>query len=136
VRPAFSVYAARSNNRSLRTQEILHYDPDVACLQEVDKIEHHGPILEEAGYSYKYTTGYPTKLHGLCVIWKRDLLELVGEKIVKLDDASFDLAVEESSSPRTGCSRATRNIGLLTALRFRGQQSEEGTQGVILVTRE
>ena len=43
---------------------------------------------------------------------------------VKLDDTEYEKG-------RTGCSRATRNIGLLVALRFGGQED-----GVIVVTRE
>ena len=108
----------------------MHYDPDVACLQEVDKFEeHHRPNLAAAGYDTLYTTGYSAKLHGLCIAWKRSLLEQVGDRCVKLDEA-------EVEPGRTACSRVTRNIGLLAALQWRDSDKiANAPKGIIVVTR-
>lgn len=109
---------------------ILHYNPDVACLQEVDKFEeHHRPNLAAAGYDTLYTTGYSAKLHGLCIAWKHSLLEQVGDRCVKLDDA-------EVEPGRTACSRVTRNIGLFGALKWRDSDKvADSPKGIIVVTR-
>ncbi|KAL7004835.1 RNA exonuclease ngl2 [Cystobasidiomycetes sp. EMM_F5] len=109
-------------------KEFLHYAPDIACLQEVDKIEHHGPIFQKAGYAYKYTTVYDSKKHGLCILWKKSAFEYIGERIVRLDDAEIGRR-GRTESKRTACSRVTRNAGLLVALK-----STAGHSGVILCT--
>lgn len=100
-----------------------HYQPDVACLQEVDKWdEAHSAHVSSAGYDTAYTTGYSAKLHGLCIAWKRNQYAEVSRRCVKLDDAEYE-------EGRTGCSRATRNIGLLVALKSKTTDS-----GIIVVT--
>jgi len=106
------------------SQVLPYYSPSVACLQEVDKWdEAHAEELSKAGYDTAYTTGYPAKLHGLCIAWKREQYEEVKRRCIKLDDAQYEPG-------RTGCSRATRNIGLLVALRFKDRED-----GIIVVTQ-
>lgn len=107
---------------------IPHYQPDVACLQEVDKWEEaHASHLSEAGYDTVYTTGYSAKLHGLCIAWKRQQYAELARKCVRLDDALYE-------EGRTGCSRRTRNIGMLVALR--SKDSDAQGEGIIVVTRK
>lgn len=82
-------------------------------LQEVDRLDDHGPILERAGYDIHHVIGgYEDegKQHGLAIIWKRLLFRKVSDASVRLDELEF--------KGRTGLSRATRNIGLLCALEF------------------
>jgi RNA exonuclease NGL2 len=128
-----------------RTQEFLHYAPTIACLQEVDRLDHHEPVFRKAGYDFVWQKGYAAKLHGLCIAWKEDVFEKAAEKLVKLDDATFDprpeaqgnIETQEASiSKRTACSRATRNTGLFVALRWRDKRTEGKPQGIIIVTRK
>jgi RNA exonuclease NGL2 len=120
----------------------LHYSPTVACLQEVDRIEYHGPILRDAGYDFAYQKGYSAKLHGLCIAWKADIFDKAAEKFVKLDDATFergeDISSDDSTrlSKRTGCSRVTRNLGLFVALKFKQDRSTSQPEGIIFTTRK
>ncbi|KEI36551.1 uncharacterized protein L969DRAFT_90915 [Mixia osmundae IAM 14324] len=126
------------------TRQILVYDPEIACLQEVDRVDHHGPILAQAGYDMSYHIGYSKKVHGLMIAWKRDRYRLctafhgarleeakaeeapepgrqalqAGELLVKLDDAG------------PGLSHVTRNIGLAVGL----ERIDEPAQGCIIVT--
>lgn len=125
-----------------RSQEFLHYSPTVACLQEVDRIEHHGPNFRDAGYDFAYQKGYQAKLHGLCIAWKANVFNKAAEKLVKLDDATFD-SVENGTqslgsvrSRRTGCSRVTRNLGLFVALRFKQERQAGQPAGIIFATRK
>lgn len=113
-------------------KEFLYYKPDVACLQEVDKVDVHGPILQNAGYDFFHTTGYAAKLHGLCIVWRKNAFDMIQHRTVKLDSAPLG-----SSPAKTGCSRVTRNIGLFVALKYReGTHPDGSPDGIILVTRE
>ena len=38
-------------------REIVHYDPDIACLQEMDRLEVHNRVFSAAGYSTHSFTG-------------------------------------------------------------------------------
>lgn len=116
----------------------------MACLQEVDKLEHYEPIFKKAGYDLTWQKGYSAKLHGLCIAWKKDRFSKVAEKVVKLDEATFDPLPStsgqengnvEPEKPRTACSRITRNLGLFVALEAK-QGTSNSAQGIILVTRE
>jgi RNA exonuclease NGL2 len=87
----------------------------------------HGPILEQASYSYTYGIGYSNKLHGLLIAWKRKRFEKVDERLVQLDSLEFGQGSDGRA--RTGLSRVTRNVGLMVALR-----SRDGPGGVIVAT--
>ena len=65
--------------------EVLHYDPDIACLQEVDKLEVHLPVLSKTHSCTSYV-GYPTKSHGLLIAHKNSVFEKVGERGLRLDE--------------------------------------------------
>lgn len=125
-----------------RSQEFLHYLPTVACLQEVDRLEYHGPIFRDAGYDSAYQKGYAAKLHGLCIAWKADIFEKAAKKFVKLDDATFETREETLSnestrvSKRTACSRVTRNLGLFVALKFKQARENSQPAGIIVTTRK
>ncbi|MBW0462938.1 hypothetical protein O181_002653 [Austropuccinia psidii MF-1] len=95
------------------TREILHYDPDVICLQEVDRLPDHGPVLNKAGFDYTHVIGgyeEDGKQHGLLIGWKRDLLNLSRKDVIRLDEQQFQ--------SRHGLSRVTRNVALNCALAF------------------
>lgn len=144
VIPVFPSSLIRHLCSIARSQEFLHYSPTVACLQEVDRIDHHGPVFRDAGYDFAYQKGYSAKLHGLCIAWKASTFDKAAEKFVKLDDAIFEPMAPSSSSvasaelsqpmKRTGCSRVTRNLGLFVALKFKGDRQGRPA-GIIFTTR-
>lgn len=111
-------------------------------MQEVDRLEHHGPNLRDAGYDFAYQKGYQAKLHGLCIAWKAEVFDKAAEKMVKLDDATFESKEigatngESGQRRRTACSRVTRNLGLFVALRFKQERKAGRPAGIIFVTRE
>ncbi len=73
-------------------QEMLHYSPDIACLQEVDRLSEHLPSLT-LKYNYSNFVGYPNKSHGLLIAHKASVFDKVGEKGLRLDE--LPLRVEE-----------------------------------------
>lgn len=120
--------------------ELLGHGFDVACLQEVDRVETHTATLSKAGYSHLYAKGYAQKQHGLMLAWrsssrrqgaKPPLFEEkpAASRIVYLDD-------EEVAPGRTGCSRVTRNIGIVAALPFVKEDAQPAADpgGIILAT--
>ncbi|ORY69278.1 Endonuclease/exonuclease/phosphatase [Leucosporidium creatinivorum] len=78
-------------------REVLHYAPDVVCLQEVDRLEDHLPVL---GQTHGHTSyiGYPNKAHGLLIAHKKDVFEKVGERGLRLDELPIDDSAVPSSS--------------------------------------
>ncbi|GAA5858788.1 hypothetical protein JCM8547_004988 [Rhodosporidiobolus lusitaniae] len=66
-------------------QEVTYYDPDIACLQEVDRLSDHLPLLTLT-HDYTSFIGYPNKKHGLLIATKRSVFSKVGEKGIRLDD--------------------------------------------------
>ncbi|KAG8907569.1 hypothetical protein FRB99_003493 [Tulasnella sp. 403] len=132
-----------SQRDAMLTGEILAYDPDIACLQEVDRLDKHLPILHAAGYDHTYATG-PKKLHGCMIIYKAQIFEKVAERIVHYDDVDVNqfldtkqTASEEPSTSvddgqsrkRIASTRVTRNIALIVAL-----ARKDGSPGCIVAT--
>lgn len=96
------------------TREIVDYNPDVVCLQEVDRLSDHGPILSRAGYAYTHVIGgyeQDGKQHGLLIGWKQDVFCLVQQQLIRLDEQHF--------KSRQGLSRVTRNVALVGGLAFK-----------------
>ncbi|OAV89432.1 hypothetical protein PTTG_05986 [Puccinia triticina 1-1 BBBD Race 1] len=96
------------------TQEIVDYNPDVVCLQEVDRLEDHKAVLSAAGYEVLHVIGgyeEEGKQHGLLIGWKDDLLNLIDQKVIRFDEQEF--------KSRVGLSRATRNVALIAGLAFK-----------------
>ncbi|KAH9816218.1 hypothetical protein DFH28DRAFT_1081998 [Melampsora americana] len=94
--------------KKIITDEILHDDPDIICLQEVDRLSDHDPILTKSGYDFSNMIGgYEAegKQDGLLIGWKTHRFE----RIIKLNEETF--------RNRIGLSRLTRKIGLICASR-------------------
>ncbi|KAI9608591.1 hypothetical protein H4Q26_004774 [Puccinia striiformis f. sp. tritici PST-130] len=75
------------------TREIVDYNPDVVCLQEVDRLEDHEKVLSGAGYELVHVIGgyeEEGKQHGLLIGWKRDLFQLVDQKVIRFDEQEFN----------------------------------------------
>lgn len=115
-------------------REVVYYSPDVACMQEVDRLSDHAPELEKAGYALKWENGYPDKLHGLLIAWKSSMFKKVGEHYALIDDLAFssepDRPDGQKGHRRTGLTRVTRNVGLCLALAF----ADDPSKGVIVAT--
>lgn len=118
----------RWSQRSSQFSQLLHYDPSLVALQEVDRLDDHTKFLQHGGWQWIYEKGYKAKQHGLLLAWKESQFEKVKSDWVKLDELSID------GTSRTGLSRKTRNIGLCAALRKKSASSDD-EQGVILATQ-
>lgn len=115
--------------------EMVSHDWDIATFQEVDKIEIHGPSINQSERRYSYNKGYNSKQHGLIISWrvsspKSDRLtfqeEAVGSKTIYLDQE----CVDSHSGKRRALSRVTRNVALFVALAY----SNDITKGIIVAT--
>ncbi|CAG8482802.1 3593_t:CDS:2 [Dentiscutata heterogama] len=86
-------------------KEILHYEPDVSCFQEMDHsnyVDTFKPEFENAGYETCFSG--IGKTHGCCIIWKRS-------KFTKLSDFTIEF-------DRFGLPTMTTNcIGLIVSLK-------------------
>ncbi|WFC98151.1 hypothetical protein MYAM1_000875 [Malassezia yamatoensis] len=72
--------------------ELLAYDWDIGCFQEVDCIEEHGAVLRDHGYNFIYECGYDNKRHGLLIAWRSKSSSLtfgdpIHRRTVHYDDA-------------------------------------------------
>ncbi|GAA6059364.1 hypothetical protein JCM10212_003262 [Sporobolomyces blumeae] len=78
-------------------QEVLYYAPDIACLQEVDRLSDHLPHLTRT-HSYTSFIGYRNKPHGLLIAHKNSVFSKVGERGLRLDEQPLDDAEPEMPS--------------------------------------
>jgi len=92
-------------------QEMLYYQPDIACLQEVDRLSEHLPSLT-LKYNYSHFVGYPNKSHGLVIAHKASVFDKVGKKGLRLDELAVHAA--EEGDPAAGVV-ATDGPGLANA---------------------
>ncbi|KAM0748963.1 Endonuclease/exonuclease/phosphatase [Meredithblackwellia eburnea MCA 4105] len=89
-------------------QEVMHYSPDIACLQEVDRLEDHLPVLNPT-YSTTSYIGYPNKAHGLLIAHKESVFEKVGERGLRLDELPLFYVEGESQEPTLAPSTSEEN---------------------------
>jgi RNA exonuclease NGL2 len=107
--------------------EILSHAADIACLQEVDRLEKLIPVLEGAGYSHTYAAG-PRKKHGCLIAYSKDRFTKIDERVVCYDDE--EIRTDGDDKARRGCSFRTKNIGLMLALK----RNETDMKGLIVAT--
>ncbi|GAA5895854.1 hypothetical protein JCM5296_006684 [Sporobolomyces johnsonii] len=79
-------------------QEVLYYAPDIACLQEVDRLSDHLPSLTLT-HSYTSFVGYRNKAHGLLIAHANKTFEKVGERGLRLDELPIDDTDPVSTAP-------------------------------------
>ncbi|GAA5837274.1 hypothetical protein JCM9279_005638 [Rhodotorula babjevae] len=79
-------------------EQVLYYDPDIACLQEVDRLSEHLPSLT-LSYGYTSFVGYRNKSHGLLIAHKSSVFNKVGERGIRLDDLALDDSALELQDP-------------------------------------
>ncbi|GAA5981220.1 hypothetical protein JCM10908_004027 [Rhodotorula pacifica] len=70
-------------------QQVLYLNPDLACLQEVDRLSEHLPSLT-LSHGYTSYVGYRQKSHGLLIAHKSSVFDKVGERGIRLDDLPLD----------------------------------------------
>ncbi|GAA5871919.1 hypothetical protein JCM3774_000728 [Rhodotorula dairenensis] len=97
-------------------QQVLYLSPDIACLQEVDRLSEHLPSLT-LSYGYTSYVGYRQKSHGLLIAHKSSVFDKVGERGIRLDDLPLDETepllqtaasdAQESASSAPGSGTAT-----------------------------
>ncbi|CAN4088868.1 unnamed protein product [Withania somnifera] len=99
-------YLDWDHRRRVICEELLGLNPDIICLQEVDKYYDLLNILEQAGYlgSYKRRTG--GSVDGCAMFWKADKFQLLeGESIefrqYGLRDNVAQLSVFEMREPQS-----------------------------------
>ena len=114
--------------------EIMTYNADILCLQEVDRLEELLPAVSSR-YAHIYATGRK-KAHGCMMLFRKDLLEQFTHRIVYYDEEDARQGSPEvmgdaaSQIWRRGLSRVTKNIALIAAIRRR----DESGAGYILAT--
>ncbi|MCO5588307.1 hypothetical protein L7F22_042262 [Adiantum nelumboides] len=127
------------------TSEMISHNWDLGAFQEVDRIDVHGPNLQQSGRNYVYAKGYNDKQHGLMIAWRTKeqniesdsaifQQEPVASKVIFFDRESVDTDSDtQKDGKRLALSRVTRNIALFVALRFK-DQSRKGPKGIIIST--
>jgi RNA exonuclease NGL2 len=97
------------------TNEFMHYQPTIACMQEVD-LEQYSPyfvpLFESLGYDHAFLVG-KKKRHGILIAWKRGRFELTDRR-----DIHFGLL----SASGIGPCMYTGNVGLALGLKNVGGQ--------------
>ncbi|KIJ45631.1 hypothetical protein M422DRAFT_82422, partial [Sphaerobolus stellatus SS14] len=101
--------------------EILSRNPDILCLQEVDRLEKLIPQLEASSYKTLYACG-PGKRHGCMIAYRDALFDLAEHTSIEYDV----LTLRESGTEvqRIASSRRTKNIGLIAALSSKSNSHE------------
>ncbi|GAA5997232.1 uncharacterized protein JCM10292_000115 [Rhodotorula paludigena] len=70
-------------------EQVLYYSPDIAVLQEVDRLSEHLPSLTLT-HGYTSYVGYRNKSHGLLIAHENSVFTKVGERGIRLDDLALD----------------------------------------------
>lgn len=101
--------------------EITSFKTDILCLQECDRLEAFLPYLPTLEAT---SAKGPGKKHGLVILHARENFDKVGERVLRLDEAEIRDEKEEGGEPRwrRAGSRETRNIGLMVALKRKGDE--------------
>ncbi|KAH9950500.1 Endonuclease/exonuclease/phosphatase [Amylocystis lapponica] len=118
----------KANQREKMTiSEMMWYNAEICCMQEVDRLDKLLPVLEKAGYGWVYASG-PRKKHGCLIAYAKGLYEPVRERVIRYDEQ--DVREEGPEKARRGSSFWTKNIASLVALRRLGSDNE----GLIVAT--
>ncbi|KDQ12961.1 hypothetical protein BOTBODRAFT_34103 [Botryobasidium botryosum FD-172 SS1] len=108
----------RSQREPMIPREIFTYDPDIACLQEVDGLDKLLPAVHGAGYGHTYASGRG-KRHGCMILHRESLFTKLNEKTIYYDEEEVRNAPsgddEAAQRRRRGLSMRTKNIGLCVA---------------------
>ncbi|OZJ04466.1 hypothetical protein BZG36_02801 [Bifiguratus adelaidae] len=109
--------------------EIIAYDADIACLQELDHVEDfYGQEFAKVGYEVELAK-HESKKHGLAILYKPDIFALTKRTVIEYDkDMVF--------GPPT---QLTGNIALILSLRFKSnkdgmQDADQPMSGLVVGT--
>ncbi|XP_052176892.1 carbon catabolite repressor protein 4 homolog 3 isoform X2 [Diospyros lotus] len=72
-----SIYMKWDRRRRIICRELLGLDPDIICLQEVDKYFDLLNVMENAGYSGSYKKRTGDAVDGCAMFWKADKFRLL-----------------------------------------------------------
>ncbi|KIL70741.1 hypothetical protein M378DRAFT_155678 [Amanita muscaria Koide BX008] len=108
-------------------QELLAQNPDIMCLQEVDRLDKITAMLESSQYSHLYAAGQ-SKKHGCLIAFKRSKFTKLSHHLVDYDQE--EIRADGDTHTRQGRTFRTRNIGLLLALK----STEDDNWGILVVT--
>ncbi|KAK4057680.1 RNA exonuclease ngl2 [Microbotryomycetes sp. JL221] len=101
-------------------KEVLHYDPDIACLQEVDRLGDHLPSLSKS-HGHTSFIGYADKPHGLLIAHKTSVFDKVGHRGIRLDELpikddlplSFNEVITDSIEDGIDVDKSTAHVPVL-----------------------
>ncbi|CAN0824850.1 Carbon catabolite repressor protein 4 homolog 3 [Linum grandiflorum] len=85
-------------------EELLGYDSDIVCLQEVDKYFDLLKVMQKAGYEGSYKRCTDDKVDGCAVFWKADKMRLLEGESIEFkqlglrDNVAQILVFEQTSS--------------------------------------
>ncbi|EER33961.1 hypothetical protein CTRG_02779 [Candida tropicalis MYA-3404] len=127
---------------SVRSQilldELKHYNADILCLQEVDKVQYTSfwsSQFEKLGYGSKFYR-YNTKNHGCVIVFRQSLFDCKNQSFIKLDQ---DLNQTDDEKKLPDARIATNNIGFMVYLEFQPKFVKqypvlENANGIIIGT--
>ncbi|KAA0058059.1 carbon catabolite repressor protein 4-like protein 3 isoform X1 [Cucumis melo var. makuwa] len=78
-----SPYLKWNHRKRVICEELLMWNPDIICLQEVDKYFDVSEIMEKAGYVGSYTRRTGDAIDGCAIFWKADKFRLIDEESIK-----------------------------------------------------
>ncbi|KAK7398928.1 hypothetical protein VNO78_10102 [Psophocarpus tetragonolobus] len=81
-----SRYMHWPRRKSVICDELFGWDPDIICLQEVDKYLELSHIMVKAGYAGSYTRRTGGSLDGCAMFWKADKFRLLEGESIQFKD--------------------------------------------------
>ncbi|CAL0313849.1 unnamed protein product [Lupinus luteus] len=81
-----SRYISWDRRKTLISNELFGWDPDILCLQEVDKYVELSDILVKAGYTGTYKRRTGDTADGCAMFWKADKFRLLEEEGIQFKD--------------------------------------------------
>ncbi|CAK9330001.1 unnamed protein product [Citrullus colocynthis] len=80
-----SPYLKWNHRKRVICEELLMWNPDIICLQEVDKYFDVSEIMEKTGYVGSYTRRTGDAIDGCAIFWKADKFRLIDEESIKFN---------------------------------------------------
>ncbi|XP_023515538.1 carbon catabolite repressor protein 4 homolog 3 [Cucurbita pepo subsp. pepo] len=99
-------YLKWNHRKRVICEELLMWNPDIICLQEVDKFFDVSEIMEKAGYVGSYTRRTGDAIDGCAIFWKAHKFRLIDEESIEfkrfnLRDNVAQLSVLEMSKAKS-----------------------------------